>query len=337
MYFSILDDVPMKDKICILPNKNIRKNASGRNSRWQSFDFSKCNERYKEDLKIFVWNNYSVGSLNNYLDLVKFLNMSAEKQYSGKIINLLADKDKEFNEEFLWDYRIKVYSENENKNNVKAVFKIVRKYLKHYKEKYNVINTDIDILSLANLDVYKGGQVITEKDTKLIFQEFKAKEKIDNRIKIYRLAFELFISSKLRIGEILNLKRNCLNQSGNSKNKLSYLGKMTNQNYRDEIFSEKIINLIKEAIQLTESIAPQKSINKDYIFIEKYNSNHNLDAKIINFDYEFRKIIKTLSKKLDKACYTPNNIRDTFIDNVYTEGIQNDLALKLVNMKVRRG
>lgn len=332
MYFSILDDVPKEDKICILPNKNIRRNASGRNSRWQSFDFSKCNERYKKDLKIFVWNNYSVGSLNNYLDLVKFLNMSAEKQYFGKIINLLADKDKEFNEEFLWDYRIKVYSENENKNNVKAVFKIVRKYLKYFKEKYNVVNTDIDILSLANLDVYKGGEVITEKDTKLIFQEFKDREKIDSRIKIYRIVFELFISSKLRIGEILNLTRNCLIQTQNGKYEISYLGKMTNQSYKEEIFSEKIINLIKEAIKATDGISPEKSMNKDYIFIERYDSTHNLDAKIINFDYEFRKIIKTLSSKLDKTCYTPNNIRDTFIDNVYTEGIQNDLSIQDISL-----
>jgi|GEM_PF-5417952 len=283
IYYSPLQEPPENDKICIMPNKEVMFNANSRNTLRDGFDFTICNEVYREDLKRFVWDNWNgAGSLNQYKKLVDFLNLSAIQQYSSKRFKLY-DSNKEFDEEFLWNYRIMIKGEVENSGNVKSIIKIIRKFLKYYKNKYNVYDSDLDILNLAKLDNYNGGKVITDKDLNLIYKKFKEKEKRNPKLKIYSIVFEFFLTTKYRIGEILNFKRSWLKTIDNNTYILKYIGKTTGQCIIEDEITYESANLLLEAIKLTENIVSDKSLCGEYIFVEPHLATHIDDCKRINF------------------------------------------------------
>lgn len=330
IYYDSLEDVPKEDKICILPTKKTIYNANSFNTKRQSFDFSVCSEVYRESLKIFIWNNWNgIGSMNHYKRLIEFLNLSVLQQYSKNVVRI-EKSNKEFTEEFLWNYRITIKNEVENTATVKSIFKIVRKFLNYYKKKYNVSRSDIDILNLAKLDNYNGGKIISEKDLNLIYGRFRDKEKENSKLRIYTIVFEIFLTTKFRIGEILNFRRTWLEPLDNNTYKLKYLGKTTEQCTVEEVISEETANLLMEAIELTKDIVSEKALCGEFIFVENYNTNHIVDCKRISFSYEFRKILEELSDELDNSDYKPNNIRHTFINNVYEEGIKQNFSLERI-------
>ncbi|MCI6693372.1 MAG: tyrosine-type recombinase/integrase [Clostridium sp.] len=338
-YHDTHEHFPKEDKICILPNRSSINNADSKNISRKSYDFTKCDIRYRDDLKEFVWNNWSgANSLNHYNDLVNFLNFSKYIQYSENIINL-EERDKEFSSEFLWLYRNKIISENKNTNNVKAIFKIVRKYLKYYSNKYNVIKLDFNIIPLSKLGVSNGGYIITERDRDAIYRCFKENEKKDIKYKLYTIVFEFFLTTKYRIGEILNLRRNCLTKLSDGSYKIRYLGKTTEKNFVEEKLTKESAKLLIEAINITDELVIDAGLVKEFIFIEKYKTKHIKKCKIINFRYEFKKIINELEAKseLDNRGYTVNNIRHTFIDNVYKEGRKQDLSLNTLSIIAGNG
>lgn len=328
VYYDSYSECPKEDKICILPNKITTHNADTKNYERKGLDFSLCNDRYKQDLKNFMWANLATpNSLNQYAKLVEFLNLSFKEQYSNNIVQFIKS-NKEFSEEFLWNYRIKVQNQFENTNNVKSIFKLIRRYLKYYSKKYQVCDSDIDIFSLKGLERSDGGNIITEKDINLIYKRFKEKEKLNEAFKIYTIVFELFFTTKIRIGEILNLQRNYLPEINNEPCILKYIKKTSNKCFVDEAISKDSAQLIFEASELTKDIVEPNKLNSEYIFVEKYVTNHISKCKKINFEYEFKKIIDELKEVLDKTDYRPNNIRHTFINNVYVEGRKQGMSIQ---------
>lgn len=327
MYHDINSNTPQMDKICILPNISSTFNANRHNNERRGFDFSQCNERYKEDLKNFIWANWkNAGSFSQYQKLIQFLTLSFDKQYKGKLIDITKG-NKEFGEEFLWNYRIKIKKQFKNTNNVKSIFKIVRKYLKFYSKKYNVKYSDFDILNLEKLAKSSGGNIITENDRNLIYNKFKEKENINKSFKIYTIVFEFFLTTKFRIGEILNFNRDCLTPINDKMYEISYIGKKTGGCFVPEFISCDSADLLIEARELTKNITEKDDLNSDYIFIEKYITSHTNKCKRIPFDYEFKKITEELADVLEKKNYDSSNIRQTFIDNVYKEGRKNNMTI----------
>ena len=335
IYYDKFENFPQEDKICILPNKESINNSNSGNIQRRRFDFTKCDERYRNDLKEFVWNNWSGSkSLNHYNALVNFLNFSKQQQYGENLINL-EERKKEFSAEFLLMYRKKIKSEHKVNGTIKSIFKIVRKYLQFYSDKYNVENTDLKIIALTKLENNNnGGYIIPKKDIDLIYEKFRENEKLDSRKKLYTIVFEFFLTTKYRFGEILNFRRNCLTKLSDGSYKISYLGKTTNKVFNEEKITMESANLLLKAIKITDDLVSEAGLVKDLIFIERYKSQQINKCKRINFQNEFNKIVKELEKnnQLEKTGYTVNNIRHTFIDNVYKEGRKQDLPLNVLSM-----
>lgn len=326
-FYNSFESVPKEDKICIIPNEETLVNADSKNIQRKGIDFTLCTERYREDLKRFIWNNWiSNSTFNHYLKLVEFLNLSDYLQYSDNVI-ILNKGNKEFGDDFLWSYKIKVKDEVENSGQRKSIFKLIRKYLKYYQTKYNVSKTDLDIFSLSKLDNYDGGEEITENDRKLIYKMFKEKELQEKYFKIYTIVFEIFITTKFRLGEILNFRRDNVIKYYDGSYGIRYISKTSNQEFIEEKISIETANLLLEAINISKEVAEKDLFNGIYIFVEGYRGNNNWKCKRIEFQMVFRNIIKSLNGKLEKDNYKPNNIRNTFINNVYKEGKNQGLTI----------
>ena len=327
VFYNSFEEAPMEDKICIIPSEETLVNADVKNIQRKGIDFTLCTERYREDLKKFIWNNWiSNSTFNHYPKLVEFLNLSDYIQYSNNIIRL-NKSNKEFEEDFLWNYKMKIQDEVENSGQRKCIFKIIRKYLKYYETKYNVSKTDLDIFNLSKLDNYDGGEEITENDRKLIYKEFKEKEAEDEAFRIYTIVFEIFITTKFRLGEILNFRRDNVIKYDDGSYGIRYISKTSNKEFVEEKISMETAHLLLEAINISKSISEKDLSNGVYIFVEGYKGNNNLKCKRIEFQMVFRNIIRSLKGKLEKDNYKPNNIRNTFINNVYKEGKNQGLTI----------
>lgn len=327
VFYNSFESAPKEEKICIIPNEETLVNADAKNIQRKGIDFTLCTDRYRGDLKNFIWNNWrSNSTFNHYLKLVDFLNLSNHIQYFNNIIRL-NKKNKEFEEDFLWNYKMKIQDEVENSGQRKCIFKIIRKYLKYYEIKYNVSKTDLDIFNLSKLDNYDGGEEITENDRKLIYKMFKEREVEEKYFKIYTIVFEIFITTKFRLGEILNFRRDNVIKYHDGSYGIRYISKTSNQEFIEEKISIETANLLLEAINISRSVSENDSSNGVYIFVEGYRGNNNWKCKRIEFQMVFRKIIKSLDGKLEKDNYKPNNIRNTFINNVYKEGKNQGLTI----------
>src|SRR5699024_9963724 len=62
-------------------------------------------------------------------------------------------------------------------------------------------------------------------------------------------------------------------------------------------------------------------------FIEPVQRKVNNKLKIVNFAYVFKKVLKKVEDKLENKNYTVNNLRHTYINNVYKEGAKLNYSL----------
>lgn len=328
---STHEEPPVYDKYCIIPYKLAVHNSSYRNDKCINIDLTAIHEYYREDVRKFIWYEDSkVYSKKKHMThLIKFFDYKA--RYDNRMKNLIhisQNIQREFTEEFLLEYRLHletVYSESAT---VSCALKSIRKYLKYFTEKYLMTENDFSILSLAGLGKYNGGQIITPNDLKVIYQEFKLLEKLNNDKRLHTILFEIFIYSNLRIGEILNLKRNCILYSEYDKDisKIRYLSKTGGEEFVPLEVNKIIIDLIEEAIKLTERYV-DSSLMSEYIFILPMKRKILSGVSRIDFYSHFNKVLTNVNNKLEKKKYYPYNIRHTAIDTIYREGIENNLTL----------
>lgn len=327
VYYNPLESPPKSDKVCILPNSYTLKNTYNANNRWIGVDLTDAPLEFKDDIKSYIWKSST--SINNnvktLLDIKKFLR--AKKLYD-KISYIDAKAEKYFASDFLWEYRSLLEMETDNSATLKNKLKAIRKYLNFHNSEYKVTTSDMRILSLKGLDIFKGGQPLTKNDSRLIYQEFQRAEKNHQNGELYTIAFEIFMLSNLRIGEIVNLKRDCIvKKEEDGRGEIYYLSKNSNQEGIYQTLSPTLMNLIQKAIDITTSIVYPNHLISNYIFIESYQSDRIKHNKRINFSWYFKKVISNISSQLEIKDYVPYNIRHTFIDNIYKEGIKEDLSI----------
>lgn len=327
IFYNINEEIPKQDKICILPSINTQKNAYSHNNILLSFNLCDVEENYRSDIKDFLW--YDTGQFYGKVKFIKYIKefLLLSVKFKNKITNMNKYEKKEFSEEFLIYYRQYVEKKAISTSHLRDMLKGIRKFLKYFNYKYGVTQRDIQILNLTYLSNYKGGHPITEKDCALIYKEFEYEEQKDSNRRIYTIVFEIFMSSNLRIGTILNLKRECINER---KNSIKYYLKTGKKQIIEEVVSEKIIILIKEAITLTSKYVADGDIMSSFIFINPQYARHNYKNRRISFYHAFKIIVGKISEKLDYDDYTAYNIRHTFINNVYTEGRK--LGLTIVEL-----
>lgn len=333
VFHNKLESPPEENRFCVLPNIQSLRNTNNRNCSWILVNLEKINQKYREDVKKFIW--YADGQFQDnvrYLHkLIKFLDckMAYDKNYSNVITFKTA---KEFPEDFLWEYRGQLELEDMSNGQLRSILKCIRKFLKYYAKKYKITNNDLTIINLKGLYEYKGGSPITEHDQKLIYQEFERNELKKPNGRLYTIAFEIFMFTNLRIGEILNLKRDCMIYKGNGGISIQYLSKTSKTERTEQEISKKVAALVTEAIELTNEYTINDDLISEYIFITPYLAQHNNRPKRINFYNYFKSIIKSIGNTLDNKKYFPYNIRHTFINNVFKEGIESGLSIAEMSM-----
>lgn len=323
-------ELPIDDnKICILPSEYTMNNSHSNNTVIRFIDFDKVPQKYVGDVKKFIW-NYK-GQVNEVIRKIHYIfELLCEREmYTSKAFNTYSiEEDKEFSEEFLYEFRFKMENKYKNKSTLKSVYKMIRKYLRYYFEKYKVDSYDIEVFNLIGLDENVGGKPITEKDIDLIYRAFIQNEKDSDFYKLYTIAFEIFLNTNLRIGEILNLKRNCIIHKNliDTNGTICYLSKVSNEEILEKKVDIKIINLLEEAIRITSDIDTNSIVN-DYIFVEPMLRKVSPSWKRISFGPAFCKIVNKLGDQLDNTNYVPYNIRHSFINNAYKVGTKLEYSI----------
>lgn len=324
-YYNQFDNPPLSDKVCLLPSLQSMNNSAINNSTAFYYDVSDYDAKYKNDVKTFIHNvDGYLPSIINYLPKLKeFFEIKQifDKEYFS--INTL-DKDSyiEFDDEFLYFYRSSIELKYTNSASLKAVLKIVRKYLKFFKDKYNLKKIHFDILNLKKLEKHNNRTIITNHDINIIYNAFENKEKDLDIGRLYTIVFEIFIHTNLRIGSILNLTRDCLEYNNDGTVTLSYLSKTSNKEYIKQLVSPTIVKILEEALKITNPFIENLNDDKlsNYIFVHKYMSKHRYNLKRLSFYSYFRKIINSVDKELDFHDYCPYNIRHTYMNNVFKNG-----------------
>lgn len=352
IYHNKLEQYPSSDKVCLLPSLQSLNNASSENARPIYYDVSDIDSKYREDVKNFLWNNDgNIRVIANHLCYLKsffkkkelfdieYVDFKSEYELSTSEFDDFKSEYKlstsEFDDEFLSYYRNVIELDYPNSGAVKSILKIIRKYLKFHRDKYNVTTVHLDILNLKNLENRKCATVITDHDIDVIYKEFEKLEEGSYIRRLQTLVFEIFIRTSLRIGSILNLTRDCLDYDTNDTDgatTLRYLSKTSNKEYISELINPPIVKIIEEALNLTESFVSKSNCRlNNYIFVHEYHSNHKYNLKRLDFYHYFKDIVDSLSDQLDCSNYYPYNIRHTYINNTFKNGTKlgmniNDLS-----------
>lgn len=327
IYFNPYESVQSVkfEKIVFLANEYTRRGANSRNFDLTFLNLSNFPMQIRDDILEFIWcgpGTFYSRQKFNYLvkDFYNFIGKSYCKtgQRGFEVKNTIDHKT-------LFKYRQKLEFKYPNTATLKNALKAIRNILKYHGEKYGVTSSMLKVLNLNNLEKTNGGNPITDKDLKIIYDEFK---KNSDKNKLCLMVFEIFILTNLRIGEILNLERDCIEYKDPvGKANIRYLSKTSNGEYTSQLMSEKVTYLLEEAIRLTTLTANYDSPLSKYIFIEPLQRKVNNKLKIIDFAYIFKNVIEKIEDQLENKNYSVNNLRHTYINNVYREGTKLNYSL----------
>lgn len=320
VFYNIYEKCPIDNKFCIIQNEYSMSNAAQAN--YILFvDFTDLEKEQQEDLKNFVWNApYQIRKKVNYVKyIIEFIRC---KENNDKFRKLKKDKFYILDCAFMAIFRDYIDNQYTNYSMRKYALNIIRAYIK-FTEKYVIENSTLEFLSVKGLNNFSGGSVITENDMRTLYTEFRNLEKDDVENRIYTIIFEIFTQSNMRIGEILSLERDCL---AYSKDSIRLLRKMSKLEYIYIPITSEIKELIKEAVNLTEFSCDGTYMDK-FIFINTKSTYFSRQSKIISFYLYFKKVIKKCEHKLEIKSYYPYNLRHTYIDFAYREGLKNNLSI----------
>jgi len=337
-----LEDIPKRNRWAFVVDDD--NNASSGRNRVYGLDFTEIkNREFREDLKRFIWSEFGVSTnhvVSEYSYIKSFLILKYKYDLESKNIVSL-EKTSDFTEEFMLYFRAYIVSKyNDNMNNVSHVFSAVKKFLKFYHSKYSIPEGIFTYLELK----YKGkcvygGHPIPKDDYELIKEGIE--ELRDNSIKgeLYFIIFVLNLTTKLRIGEILNLERNCIISIDENEEtgEIKYYSKLSNRKLIKTKLTLDKINLIKKAEAITSELYHNAiSDDKKYIFIKKFEKfeNRNSDKVIVIQikDCKVNNILKgiLINKNIEDREYKVNQLRHTFKDTVWKQGIKDGISTMIL-------
>lgn len=338
MYHNKFEDYPPYEKICLLPSIQSMNNASSTNNLSLYYDISEFNDKYKEDVKNFIWNaDAGLSTIISYLPKIRYF-LEVKEVFNSDVLDFnKSSEDCEFSTQFLTYYRSIIELDYPNPATQKTIFKVIRKYLNFYKDKYNVKKTHFDVLNLTKLDVKRDIVTITDHDIDILYTKFKELEKC-NITRLQTLVFEIFIRTNLRIGSILNLTRDCLEYNYDETISLKYLSKTSKQEYIIQKINPSIAELIEEALNITKPFISNAKPNdnlSEYIFVHEYLFTRRNSLKRLDFYEYFKNVVSSVSKRLDRSDYYPYNIRHTYMTSTFKNGVK--LGLKVNDLTAITG
>lgn len=324
LLFNPNESIPITNKFCIIQSEYTMLNAAQTNNNY-FIDLTNLDEMTQKDLKNFLWySHHKIKHRFNSIPVIIYFLQFKKEYYKFFYKGMKKENECRYkiDENMLYLYMDKIHEEYDKNNTKKYIITQIRRYLKFHESVYKMKESYYEIISLKGLSDYDGGNPITDNDLKVIYNAVREEENINSKIKIYRIAFEISLLTNLRIGEVLSLKRDCIID----KNTIKYLSKVSEKNYIHHTLNEEAIELLSEAIKITENILDESFIS-EYIFIEKSSTNFSERIKKIDFYLFFKKIIEKNINKLENRNYRPYNLRHTYINNVYEEGVKNNLSL----------
>src|SRR5699024_6083081 len=129
------------------------------------------------------------------------------------------------------------------------------------------------------------GNPMTETDYNVISNEFGSNKSLSVNTELYYIIFKLSVSTKLRKGEIFNLKTDCVISKYQKYGEIRYTPKTEFEPITAEMLIEDIL-LIERAIELTQKYRMQADEElKKYIFISA-RRKHKDEIKMIGQDYD---------------------------------------------------
>ncbi|WP_277584994.1 site-specific integrase [Psychrobacillus antarcticus] len=321
--YNPLEVVPSQNRWLLIPSDSY---ASSRKKMPFRIDFLKVKDKFlRNDLKSYIWHqsSKSIDSVaTGMYSIIEFLNFSFTYNLSNKKqINY-------FTADLLEQWRLFIGSKPATTAN--NYIKGCKSYLTFYRDKYQIPQLLINSLSQRPID-FDGGNPMTKHDITLFAKKFTELKNEGITGELCYIIFNLAATSKLRLGEISALERSCIIETSDETGIIRYHTKTTGNQKMDLILPIEKINLIKEAIKITENI--QSKANKDiakFIFLKE--DQHRKDRIIefsATFEKNFRKIQKELKEQLEGK-YRPYDLRSTFIDNLYIEGLTDRLPTSLI-------
>ncbi|WP_079523834.1 site-specific integrase [Solibacillus isronensis] len=325
MKYNPFEDVPKENKWLIIGNSDNYASAVKNNNR--GIDFTQVQDKsLRADFKNYLWKQ-STMSVNSAVSgvymVIEFLNFIS----NYKKVNGLQDGNY-VNANLLdeWNFHLS-WKEPATRNNY---IKRTKAYLKFYKEEYRIPQILIDTLSQTPKDD-DGGIPMSKKDFELFTQKFQEESRKNLIGKLSYIIYNLAATTKLRPGEIVTLERDCIIEKYDQTGVIQYYSKTSGREKVKATLAIEKINLIEKAILLTEDAHRKAYDDMDkYIFVKRDGSRKDRIVKItFQFTNLFAKFQKELEGQLDNV-YRPYSLRTTFIDNLYTEGIQDGLPSSVI-------
>lgn len=314
IFYSRHDQPPTNDRFCVVPNKNTMRNARSSNNKNYKISLDDVDETYRGIVKEYIW--YGKGSFHNKvgtIPMVKFM-LKYKNQYDNDRNNVIymTEQEGDFSNYFLFELRC--FIESQSDRDPRYILDSVRRFLNFYKRRTGE-RIKMDILNVKGMSKYLGGNPIDKNDLRVIYKGFVDKESESEYGRLYTIIFEIFLSTKIRYGEIVNLKRGCISDGS--------IGMQSKLSFGDEkwmMVSDRVVKLIAEAIEISGKTMknPQKD---DLIFVRpRKNWEGKITYRRIDFYTYFKGILKKAEEELSDRKFAPNNLRHTFVDNAYKEG-----------------
>ncbi|MBJ8054423.1 site-specific integrase [Bacillus cereus] len=329
--YNPFEEVPLENRWQLIPYDGY---ANTNKNRPYGIDFLQIKDKsLREDLKYYAWKQSSMSASSmarNIYTAIEFLNfISSYKQLNKLNENDYVDVD--LLEQ--WSF----YIGSKETSTMNCYVKKCRAYLKFYKDKYQIPKLLIDILKQKPLD-YDGGNPMTEHDIAVFSKKFQEQRSRGIMGELCYIIFNLATTTKLRLGEILNLERDCIVEKHEQAGVIQYHSKGTgNQKIKATLTIEKI-NLIEKAIRFTEDAYSKASRDiEKYIFVKE---DAQRKGRIIDFTWQFWNVFSKIQKELEGQLdgkYRPYDLRSTFINNVYTEGINDGIPTSVIAQMAGNG
>jgi integrase len=321
-----LGTCPKSDKWFVVVDAN-KHGAHVVNSKNSLMNFELVqNIEFRNVLKDYIWkldmdyhHTYSEFSL-----LLDFLNEADNYfQQELQVLQLsdtLMNNLKPFSSRFLNFYYASIVSKREYASRyINNCIKSIKRFLKRIKLQFDI--PDITIEQFVKIKIEdKGGTPIPFKDFKEIQREFETKFNGENELKL--IILQLAVETKMRLGEILALKRDCISSIDDSGQfgTIEYYPKTSGRKKRKEVLLMEHIRLLQKALNLTKPLFEMAENSlREYIFLCSHSRYKN---QVISAKNPFNESFAAISKDLFnqgkiKLKYTPSNLRDTYIDKAW--------------------
>lgn len=342
---SGLGSMPKGDKWLFPDNSKAAANQTP-----QGFNFS-CVKygMFKDDIKNWVWNTTNLTSpiLSSYCRyVIEFINLKYEFEKENlRVIDLSNDRPEElFNKKFMFYYKINIEKEYKNEGTRQNVYKGVKSFLSYHKKKYNVDKTALSLIRFIVPTNIAKRTPVSKDDWKKILDVFQLRKSNSVEEELYYIIFNLKSTTHLRIGEILNLKRNCIIEINadalNPYGIISYYSKSQKGEPKEASLTLDKIRLIERAILITHELAIEASkSSKHNVFLREDNERKIANAlkrykiyKISGSDFkEYFSEVQT--EIFNEVKYIPYGLRHMYKSTIWENGSKENISiLKLEKM-----